>query len=182
VFRFLDFSIRYTFIYSDHSSNRDNDGRYRDRDSHKSNRGGFNRSSSFNRYILIIEFLKIKHDLYVTVSEIVHVHHVIAIDMVLHEMIVHLEVISVEVDEEEEEEEEVVVIILDVVDVEDVVVITIINVNRISHVLVLMIINHHGKIVEEEDVVVAEEVFMIVNAIWAVIIDLMNSCHQVIIQ
>ncbi len=135
---------------------------------------------------------------------------VIVIGMVLHEMIVHLEVINVEVDEEEEEvvgmvvgivldvEEEVVemvvVIVLDVeeevvemvvvivLDVEDVVVITIINVNRINHVLVRIIINHHGKIVEEEDVVVAEEVFRIVKAIWAVIIDLMNSCHPVIIQ
>ncbi|CAF2958627.1 unnamed protein product [Rotaria sp. Silwood2] len=32
-----------------HSSARDNEGRYRDRDSRKSSRGGFNRSSSFNR-------------------------------------------------------------------------------------------------------------------------------------
>ncbi|CAF1678044.1 unnamed protein product, partial [Rotaria sordida] len=32
-----------------HSSLRDNEGRYRDRDSRKPSRGGFNRSSSFNR-------------------------------------------------------------------------------------------------------------------------------------
>ncbi len=120
---------------------------------------------------------------------------VIVIGMVLHEMIVHLEVINVEVDEEEEEvvgmvvgivldvEEEVAeMVVVIVLDVEDVVVITIINVNRINHVLVRIIINHHGKIVEEEDVVVAEEVFRIVKAIWAVIIDLMNSCHPVINQ
>ncbi|UJR36506.1 hypothetical protein I4U23_029227 [Adineta vaga] len=34
---------------SDHASHRDNQGRYRDRDSQRSGRGGFNRSSSFNR-------------------------------------------------------------------------------------------------------------------------------------
>jgi hypothetical protein len=84
---------------------------------------------------------------------------VIVIDMVLQEMIVHLEVIIVEVDEEEE-----VVVIISVVEVE--VVIIIINVNHINHVLVLIIINHHGKIVEKEDaVVVVEVVFMIVHAI-----------------
>jgi hypothetical protein len=53
-FGFFAALIKYIFIYSGHSSHRDNDGRYRDRDSNKSNRGGFNRSSSFNRYILII--------------------------------------------------------------------------------------------------------------------------------
>jgi len=125
------------------------------------------------------------HNLFV-VSEIVHVHHVIVIeivsviDMVLHEMNVHLVVIIVEVDEEEEEVVVmVVVIILDVV-VE--VAITILNVNHINHVLDLIITNHHGKIVEEEDVGVVEEVFMIVNEIWAAISDLMNSYHQVISQ
>ena len=53
-FIFLAFLIRYIFIYLGHPSHRENDNRYRDRDSHKSNRGGFNRSSSFNRYISII--------------------------------------------------------------------------------------------------------------------------------
>jgi hypothetical protein len=106
---------------------------------------------------------------------------VIEIDMDLHAMIVHLEVIIVEVDVEEE----VVAIILVV---EAGVIIRIINVNRINHVLDLIIINNPGKIVEEEDVVVVvvvvvvvEEVFMTVNVIWVVIIDLVNSYHQVII-
>ncbi|CAF1289510.1 unnamed protein product [Adineta ricciae] len=36
-------------IRSDHSSHRDNQGRYRDRDSQRPGRGGFDRSSSFNR-------------------------------------------------------------------------------------------------------------------------------------
>ena len=86
----------------------------------------------------------------------------IEIDMVLHEMIVHSEVIIVEVDEEENEEEVVVAIISDV-EVEGI--ITIINVNRISHVSDLIIISNHGKIVEEADAAVVEEVFMIVNVI-----------------
>lgn len=99
--------------------------------------------------------------------------------MDLHVMIVHLEVIIVEVEVEVDEEEERVAIIL-VVEAE--VIIKIINVNRINHVLDLIIVNKHGKIAEEEDVVVVvEEVFMIVNVIWVVIIDLMNSYHQVII-
>ena len=117
----------------------------------------------------------IKHDLFV-ILEIVRVHHVIEteIDMDLHAMIVHLEVINVEVDGEEE----VAVVIISVVEVE--VIITIINVNRINHVLDLIITNNLGKIVEEEDAVVVEEVFMIVNVIWVAIIDLMNSYHQVI--
>ncbi len=113
------------------------------------------------------------------ISEIVHVHHVIVSDMVLHEMIVRLAVIIAEVVEEEEE-----VVVAIILDVEAEVIITVINVNHINHVLGLIIINHHGKIVEEEDEValVAEEVSMIVNVIWAVLIDLMNSCHQVVIQ
>jgi hypothetical protein len=113
------------------------------------------------------------------ISEIVHVHHVIVSDMVLHEMIVRLAVIIAEVVEEEE------VVVAIILDVEAVVIITVINVNHINHVLGLIIINHHGKIVEEEGdevALVAEEVSMIVNVIWAVLIDLMNSCHQVVIQ
>ncbi len=113
------------------------------------------------------------------ISEIVHVHHVIVSDMVLHEMIVHLAVIIAEVVEEEEE-----VVVAIILDVEAEVIITVINVNHINHVLGLIIINHHGKIVEEEGdevALVAEEVSMIVNVIWAVLIDLMNS-HQVVIQ
>jgi hypothetical protein len=77
-------------------------------------------------------------------------------------MIVHLEVINVEVDEEEE----VVVVIISVV--EAAVIITIVNVNRINHVLDLIIISNLGKIVEEEGdavVVVVEEVFRTVNVI-----------------
>ncbi len=87
------------------------------------------------------------------------------IDMVLHEMIVHSEVIIVEVVvvEEADEGEEVVVIILVV---EDEVDIKITHVNPINHALVLITISHHGKIVEKEDVAVVEEVVsMIVNMI-----------------
>jgi len=88
--------------------------------------------------------------------------------MVLHEMIVHSEVIIVEevvaavVEEEADEGEEVVVIILVV---EDEVAIKITHVNLINHALVLITISHHGKIVEKEDVVVEEVVSMIVNVI-----------------
>ena len=49
--KFLDFlnAIIYTTNYLDHSSHRDNQGRYRDRDLQRPGRGGFDRSSSFNR-------------------------------------------------------------------------------------------------------------------------------------
>jgi hypothetical protein len=54
------FLIGSTFINSDHSSHRDNDGRYRDRDARRPGRGDFHRSSSFNRYILISSVQKMK--------------------------------------------------------------------------------------------------------------------------
>jgi len=91
---------------------------------------------------------------------------VIVIDMALHEMIVHLEAIIVEVVAavvEEADEGEEVVVIISVVEGE--VDIKITHVNPINHALVLITISHHGKIVEKEDVVVEEVVFMIVNVI-----------------
>jgi hypothetical protein len=79
--------------------------------------------------------------------------------MILHEMIVDLVVIVVEVDEEEEVEAINMVVEVE----EEVVAIIIILVNLINHVLVLIITNHPGKIVEKEDVELVEVVFRIVN-------------------
>lgn len=49
--------MRLICIYSDHSSHRDSEDRYRDRDSRsKPSRGGYSRSSSFNRYTVLLSY------------------------------------------------------------------------------------------------------------------------------
>jgi hypothetical protein len=139
-------------------------------------------------------------------SEIDHVRQEIAIEneienetvMVHIETIVHLAVIIVEVVAEHvvvaitsigvvpiNSDEVVVLVIISVGVVATisikVVVNTMIHMNLINPDSARIIINQHGKIVVMEDAEEPTEVaYMIVHMIWVIIIDVMNSCQQVV--